>query len=498
MRKCVLPFAMVLILIITLIPASFAATAPALPDGFRWVVEPGKYKEIYQFSDGLALAMTHDNKQVFIDTSGNVAISAEKLADYSYIRSSGFSDGLALVEIGDTQGFIDKTGKLVFLLDPLSGSPGSFSNGLCLLVKAPSRNVRYSAFMDKTGKIVISYDDLKEYNSVSDFHEGLAVVKNIEFPHDKSFIDTSGNIVINPEILTGCENVSDFSEGLSLITRDGKYAFIGKTGHLVISFDKLANYSSVYDFIDGYAFVSTSEKYGFIDKTGELVASFDRPTNYEYICVWSYDELVFAFTNDEDVYRFGYFDRTGKIVFEMTIKNRMESIGWDLNHFDFNNGIAIIPTEDGYGVIAKTVPPLVATPNASAIYVDGKVTAFDAYTINSENYIKLRDVAYTLNGTRVQFDMSWDGAANMIKLTSGNPYTSDGSEMKTKGTMVKTPILNKSKILLDGKEVTLTAYTIDGNNYFKLREVAQTFNFSVGWDGAKNSITVDTTKEYTP
>lgn len=496
MRKALLPFAMVLILIITLVPASFAATAPALPDGFRWVVEPGKYKVICNFSDGLALAIIDDDKQVFIDTDGNVAISADKLADYGYVYD-GFSDGLAIVHNfrDNVHGYIDKNGEFVLRLNLSDGSIGSFSEGLSLRTRTPSRNVNHFTFIDKTGKIVISNDQLKDYTYASNFHDGLAlvVVNGV-----CGFIDTSGNIAISPERLASYENASDFYDGLSRVYRDGKFAFIDKTGNLAISFDKLASYDYVDNFSNGYASVISGEKYGFIDKTGELVASFGKSASYEHYLIQSNDELTLAYTDGDDVFHFGYIDRTGKEVFSATIKNKPISLSWEVLRFIFNNGVAVIPTDDGYGVIAKTAPPLIATPNASTIYVDGNVTAFDAYTINSENYIKLRDVAYTLNGTRVQFDMAWDGVANMITLTSGNAYTPDGSEMKTKGTTVKTPILNKSKILLDGKEVTLTAYTIDGNNYFKLREVAQTFNFSVGWDGAKNSITVDTTKEYTP
>lgn len=136
-------------------------------------------------------------------------------------------------------------------------------------------------------------------------------------------------------------------------------------------------------------------------------------------------------------------------------------------------------------------PSPTATPNAAKVILDGKETAFDAYTINQENYFKLRDVAYVFNSTRVQFDVAL--VNSVITLTSKVAYKPDGSEMKSKGTVIKTPVLNKSKIILDGKEVELTAYTIDGNNYFKLRELAQAFDFYVGYDG---TITIDTSKTY--
>ena len=57
--------------------------------------------------------------------------------------------------------------------------------------------------------------------------------------------------------------------------------------------------------------------------------------------------------------------------------------------------------------------------------------------------------------------------------------------------------VSASKLLIDGKEVALTAYTIDGNNYFKLRDIGQAFDFGIGWDNASKTITIDTSAGYT-
>jgi hypothetical protein len=51
--------------------------------------------------------------------------------------------------------------------------------------------------------------------------------------------------------------------------------------------------------------------------------------------------------------------------------------------------------------------------------VNGQSVAFNAYNIDGNNYFKLRDLAYALNGTEKQFEVGWDGAANAISLTSG-------------------------------------------------------------------------------
>ena len=48
-----------------------------------------------------------------------------------------------------------------------------------------------------------------------------------------------------------------------------------------------------------------------------------------------------------------------------------------------------------------------------------------------------------------------------------------------------------SKVLVNGEEVQLEAYNINGNNFFKLRDIGQALDFSVTWDGANNQILID-------
>ena len=145
-----------------------------------------------------------------------------------------------------------------------------------------------------------------------------------------------------------------------------------------------------------------------------------------------------------------------------------------------------------------TTPTLVAKPTSSTVLVNGENIAFDAYNINGNNYFKLRDLAYILSGTEKQFEASWDGANNAIVLTSDKPYTAVGGEMTGKGAEDKTPTPTNSKIIMDGKEVQFTAYNIEGNNYFKLRDIGAAFDFGVDWDGANNTIVINTSKGYTP
>ncbi|MCQ5128802.1 copper amine oxidase N-terminal domain-containing protein [Butyricicoccus faecihominis] len=148
-----------------------------------------------------------------------------------------------------------------------------------------------------------------------------------------------------------------------------------------------------------------------------------------------------------------------------------------------------------------TTPPatnaITATPTSSKVLVNGTAMEFDAYTINGNNYFKLRDVAKVVSGSEKQFEVTWNSEKKAIDMVSGQPYTVVGGEMAKGDGTSKSATLNTSTVYKDGAVVELTAYTINGNNYFKLRDLGQAFNFNVSWDGANNCIVVNTSEGYT-
>ena len=57
--------------------------------------------------------------------------------------------------------------------------------------------------------------------------------------------------------------------------------------------------------------------------------------------------------------------------------------------------------------------------------------------------------------------------------------------------------------MVNGNVVAFEAYNIDGNNYFKLRDLAMAVNgtekqFQVSWNAAENAIQLTTKEAYTP
>ena len=139
---------------------------------------------------------------------------------------------------------------------------------------------------------------------------------------------------------------------------------------------------------------------------------------------------------------------------------------------------------------------ITAKPTASTVIINGKIVEFEAYNISGNNFFKLRDLAYSLSGTKKQFEVTWDGANNAINLTSGKPYTAVGGEMKGKGAENKSAIPTSSKVILNGKEIQITAYKIEGSNFFKLRDIMETFDVFISYDEATKNISIDTNMGY--
>ena len=52
------------------------------------------------------------------------------------------------------------------------------------------------------------------------------------------------------------------------------------------------------------------------------------------------------------------------------------------------------------------------------------------------------------------------------------------------------------RVFVDGEEVGLEAYLIEGHNYFKLRDIGEQVGFNVYWDGDGKTVQIETDKAY--
>ncbi len=148
-----------------------------------------------------------------------------------------------------------------------------------------------------------------------------------------------------------------------------------------------------------------------------------------------------------------------------------------------------------------------ATLTSAGLEVNGIYQqSVTAYNILDNNYYKLRDLAYVLSGTEKQFEVTWDASRNAITLLSGKAYTPVGGEMEVP--QKPTGLLSRKQkrdavpttatVFLDGNEIALKAYNIEGNNYFMLRDLGQALDCSVEWVPNMHLIRMDTAFGYVP
>ena len=132
----------------------------------------------------------------------------------------------------------------------------------------------------------------------------------------------------------------------------------------------------------------------------------------------------------------------------------------------------------------------------SSVMVNGVEKTLEAYNIDGYNYFKLRDLAYVLNDTDKQFDTVWDEDKQSITLSLGEKYTEAGGELEAGNGSDKTAAVSNATLYVNNSPVECEAYNIDGNNFYKLRDVAKAVDFGVVWNNELNAIGIVTLVGY--
>ena len=271
------------------------------------------------------------------------------------------------------------------------------------------------------------------------------------------------------------------------------------------SFTALAAEEKRFDFKNGYVTISNIvdvkkiEDHGYGDTmyiaTAPATVTFHGELSKETeIAKWIDDEgldlveikdNVAVLTDTDAMYGYGVFP-----VFAGETQNRENSIVLQVV-------AGTTEAKQPNTAPASKSEPLLAAPAAAKVLVNGKNVSFDAYNIDGNNYFKLRDLAMSVNGSEKNFEVSWDNAKSAITLTSNKTYTPEGNELVISGKQTSKQVTETTaNVYLDDKEVKFIAYNIDGNNYFKLRDVAKMMNIGVTWDANANSVGIDTKAVY--
>ena len=256
------------------------------------------YDKVGCLRDGLAGVIKQSNDEYdktnrvgYIDKDGQLIIPFEFDAIVAgeggeSLEFNDFSEGLAAVSKNDKYGFIDTKGKVV--IEPKYQWASSFSDGLAIV----SVEGLYGA-IDTQGKTVIPF----EYQALADFHDGFAAAarppKDPEDYESKYGLINKQNEIVIPFMY---ESMGNLSESLIAVKKDGKWGYVDTKNKAIIPIT--LKYEMVNDFSDGLAAVFSYEensdnlKYGYIDKTGKLVIPMQFIKAY-----WDDSEGIIDFNN---------------------------------------------------------------------------------------------------------------------------------------------------------------------------------------------------------
>lgn len=128
-----------------------------------------------------------------------------------------------------------------------------------------------------------------------------------------------------------------------------------------------------------------------------------------------------------------------------------------------------------------------ANKTLSSICLNDDRIHVNGYNINGNNYYKIRDLADELSDSASNFDVVWNENAKQVELITGKDY-SGKTEDNSSNSSVVNAVPSSSKLIIDGKETNVTAYSINGNNYYKLRDLGEALSFDVYWKQETDTI----------
>ena len=361
---------------------------------------------------------------------------------------------------------------------------------------------RQGTYIDTEGNEVLSSHDW-----VFSFSEGMSAVIDGDY-----FIDASDNvwaygtlgfIDITGELVIPCEYDFSFGfqEGLCAVAKDGKLGFIDKTGNVVIPF--------IYDitrgpsFNNGVAIVRKDGKLGAISKSGEELIKFG-----EFSYIQDVDSNGYVVVDNKDSTASALMDiRTGKILLPFELSEGVKGGIWQFSGDTYV--VCNVNLDDSS--FYKSIRYIYNAMTGESILPGGStwcqtVDSFNGMFVVEQEW---HDAAGALCGAFGVFDINnrtWLFPCEYwyIDFAQAQGIMIVNKDGDTWGTLdfraEAVPVT--STILVDENEVKMDAYNIDGNTYFKLRDIGLLLKetpkqFDVTYDEADNLITLWKGNPYT-
>lgn len=136
-----------------------------------------------------------------------------------------------------------------------------------------------------------------------------------------------------------------------------------------------------------------------------------------------------------------------------------------------------------------------ANPSNDKLTVNGVEATPTVYNIDNSNYFKIRDVAALLNGTEKQFSVGYDGEKQSVTATTGQGYDKLPTDLAGAPAGAGEAKASGDAIYVNGAKITPEVYNINGNNYFKLRDLGEALDFYIGWS-LERGVYIETDKPY--
>ncbi len=302
--------------------------------------------------------------------------------------------------------------------------------------------------------------------------------------------------------------------------------------------DSMADYAYTGDFRGGLAAVCQDGKWGAVDRTGAVSVPLTYDSREELPILLPepepspplYSENL-AVTHNYHTGLYGYTDINGHVVigqlydyaapFHNGFARVMRDGLWGFvdtrgceaiplvyqyaRDFDAvgawvqaGEGRFLIPLEYARQCSAAFQPngDLYVFPSPAKLLLNARPVELEAYEIGGSNYVKLRDVAALMSGAGKSFSVGWNAASQTISVTSGAAYTPAGGELEARPRQSRLARFSTSPVLWDGREIVLCAYQIDGNTFFRLRDLMALLDVSVGWDHEQQLVSLDPARPY--
>lgn len=130
-------------------------------------------------------------------------------------------------------------------------------------------------------------------------------------------------------------------------------------------------------------------------------------------------------------------------------------------------------------------------PSDVKVLIGCDMPKMQAFNIDGYNYFKLRDIAQAITGSAKQFDVTWNADKGRIDLIPQKAYVSVGGELSSTEVDHTKCKPSDASLYVNGYKVIVSAYNIDGNNYYKLRDIAGFFNIKLNWNAEYKTILID-------